>query len=89
MLQIDYGLNRAEIEKVNKYQELQSDLRETWDLQEIDILPVVVGATGLLKTNSKEYLTSIPGRPTSAEVQINAIKGSIKILKRALGQKFG
>ena len=83
----DYGLNRAERVKIAKYQDLQSDLRRTWSLKEIYIIPVVVGATGLMKNNLKNYLESIPGSPVAQEVQIAAIKGTVTILKRALGYK--
>ena len=81
----DYGLCRAEREKIAKYQDLQYDLRRTWSLKEINIIPVVVGATGLVKTNFKKYLESIPGSPSAQEVQTAAIKGTVSILKRALG----
>ena len=81
----DYGLNRAEREKLTKYEDLKNDLRVTWSLNEIDVIPVVVGATGLMKTNLKSYLESIPGYPSINEVQLGAIKGTISILKRALG----
>ena len=81
----DFGLNRAEREKLNKYQDLKHDLRDTWDLEEIEIIPVIVGATGLLKNNLSKYLQSIPGEPNLPEVQLSAIKGTVSILKRALG----
>ena len=81
----DFGINRAEREKIAKYQELKNDLRRTWRLKEIDIIPVIVGATGLLKKNLKSYLEAIPGSPNTYEVQLAAIKGTVTILKRALG----
>ena len=80
----DYGLNRAEREKLMKYQDLKNDLRTTWELEDICIIPVVVGATGLVKTNLQNYLKSIPGTPSCDEVQLSAIKGSISIIKRPL-----
>ena len=49
----DYGLNRAEREKITKYQDLKNDLKQTWSLKEISIIPVVVGATGLVKKTPK------------------------------------
>ena len=67
-----------------KYQDLKNDLRTTWELEDICIIPVVVGATGLVKTNLQNYLKSIPGTPSCDEVQLSAIKGSISIIKRAL-----
>ena len=40
----DYGRNRAEREKNNKYQDLKNDPIRTWGLSEIELIPVVVGA---------------------------------------------
>ena len=48
----DFGLNRAEREKMNKYQ----DLKDTWNLESVKIIPVIVGATGLLKTTLETSL---------------------------------
>ena len=81
----DYGLNRAERDKIAKYQNLKNDLKTTWSLQAIDIIPIVIGATGLMKTNLEKYLKAIPGNPSASEAQICAIKGTISILKRTLG----
>ena len=80
----DFGLNRAEREKHLKYQDLKNDLRTTWELEEIEIIPIVVGATGLLKSNFKDNLKKVPGSPTVEETQLQAIKGTITIIKRAL-----
>ena len=73
----DFGLNRAERHKVNKYQDPKNDFRQTLELENIDIIPVIVGATGLIKTNLKNYLKDIPGSP-------RAITGTVSIIKRAL-----
>ena len=37
----DFGLNRAERQKLLKYQDLKNDLRTTWELDDISIIPVV------------------------------------------------
>ena len=83
----DFGLNRAEREKITKYQDLKNDLRRTWQLKEADVIPVVVGATGMVKRNLGKYLKSIPGEPSVYEIQIAAVRGSVSILKRALGYR--
>jgi len=80
----DFGLNRAERHKVNKYQDLKNDLRQTLKLETIDIIPVIVGATGLIKTNLKSYLRDIPGSPSVEDIQMCAITGTVSIIKRAL-----
>ena len=52
---------RQETEKVVKYQDLKIDMADTYILQPIDIIPVVIGATGFMKTNLQKYLQFIPG----------------------------
>ena len=83
----DYGLNRAEREKRNKYQDLKNDLRNTWGLKNIELIPVIIGATGLVKNNLQQHLQDIKGSPALEEIQLAAIKGTIKILKRALSHQ--
>ena len=83
----DYGLNRAEREKCNKYQDLKNDLRTTWGLQSIELIPVIVGATGLVKDNLQKHLQSIKGSPALEEIQLCAIKGTISVPKRALSHQ--
>ena len=55
----DYGLNRAEREKNDKCQDFKNDLRRTWGLSEIKLIPVVVEATGLVKDDLKDHLQAI------------------------------
>ena len=80
----DYGLNTAERKKITKYQDLKNDLRTTWELDDIEILPLVIGVTGLIKDNFTETLKKIPGSPSVEETQLQAIKGTVTLLKRAL-----
>ena len=81
----DGGLNRAEREKKTKYQALMYDIKRNWNLKEVAIIPVIIGATGMMKNNFKNYLSRIPGDPSASEVQTIALKGTARILKRALG----
>ena len=81
----DFGINRAELEKVTKYQDLKNALRESWDLKEIDAIPVIVGATCVMKDNIQAYLDRIPGEPQRHKCQTAAIRGTLSLLKRALG----
>ena len=84
----DFGINRAEREKVTKYQDLKNALKDEWELKEIAVIPVIVGATGIMKDNLQSYLDNIPGKPDKYQVQIAAIRGTVSLLKRALGTSF-
>ena len=85
---IFYGINRAEREKITKYQDLKHALKEEWQLEEIEVIPIIIGATGLMKDNLQKYLDTIPGKPKKYECQVSAIRGTVSILKRCLGTKF-
>ena len=84
----DFGINRAEREKVTKYQDLKNALKDEWELNEISVVPVIVGATGIMKDNLQRYLDNIPGKPNKYQVQVSAIRGTVTLLKRALGTNF-
>lgn len=60
-------------------------MKRNWKLKNISIVPVIAGATGLLKKNFKDHLAKIPGNPRATEIQTIALKGTTTILKRTLG----
>ena len=84
----DFGLNAAERVKKTKYLPLMEDLKSSWKLHNINIIPIIVGATGLVKKNLKEYCSKIPGEPEVLELQIGALLGSKTIIKRTLAQSL-
>ena len=43
----------------------------------MEITPVIVGATGLVKRNLAEYLRSIPGEPKIYEAEVLPRRGSV------------
>ena len=84
----DFGINRAERDKITKYQDLKNALRNEWQLKSIDVIPIIIGATGLIKDNLQLYLEAIPGRPKKYQIQVAAIRGTVSLLKRCLGSSF-
>ena len=80
----DLGLNVAERRKINKYYHLAEDLKRNWNLDSIEIIPVIVGALGLIKKNLTELCSKIPGEPKVSELQTSALIGTVKVIKRAL-----
>ena len=81
----DYGLARQEREKVTKYQDLKNDMKDTYGYEPIDIIPVVIGATGTMKRNLQRYIQLLPCKITSLELQIEVVRETTSMLKRALG----
>ena len=48
------------------------------------IIPVVIGAFGLIKKGTDNYLAHIPGTPTLAEIQKITLMGTARILRKTL-----
>ena len=81
----DYGIGRQEREKVVKYQDLKNSIRDTYGVNPVDIIPVVIGATGVMKRNLKNYLQLLPCSVTSLELQIEVVRETVSLMKRSLG----
>ena len=79
----DFGLNATEIRKMTKYQDRKNEVKRLWKLKKTEIVPVMVGAPGMMKKTLTDYLEIIPN-----EVQVEAVRGSVKILKRDLGTRL-
>ena len=47
----------------------------------MEVIPVIVGAIGLVKKNLLKYLESIPGNPRYDEVKLSVLKSTTRILK--------
>ena len=41
----DNGINRAEREKITKYQDLKNALNDEWELNDIEVIAIIIGAT--------------------------------------------
>jgi len=52
------------------------------------VIPVIVGATGLMKYNLKTCLDSIPGNSKKYQCQVAAIRGTVNLLKRCVEGAF-
>ena len=57
-------------------------------MKKAEIIPVVVGDTGMIKKTLTESLKIILGNIAPNELQVEAVRGSLKILKRALGKRL-
>ena len=77
------------IKKMTKYQDLKNEIKRSWKLKNVGISPpVIIGTTGMIKKNLSEILITIPGNIITNELQMEAVRGSMTILKRALGTKL-
>jgi hypothetical protein len=48
------------------------------------VTPVIVGATGTISKSLRKYLSSVPGKRDTKELQKTAILGTAHILRKVL-----
>ena len=58
---------------------------DTYNLQPVDIVSAVIGATEFMKKNLHKYLQLIPENVTSLELQIKCARETFSVLKGAFG----
>ena len=81
----DFCLNNTKIKKMTKYQDLKNKVKRSWRLKSAKVVPVIVGAMGMRK-NITKILLSISGNITANKLQLDAVWGSVTMVKRALGR---
>ena len=79
----DRNIATKEFEKLSKYKDLEIEIGKMWHL-EARVIPVVVGALGLLKQGTSDYMDSIPGKPNLSEVQKITLTSTAHILRKVL-----
>ena len=60
---MDINISATEFEKLSKYKDLQIEVERMWQLK-TSIIPIVVGAFGLVKQGTAKHLKKIPGKKT-------------------------
>ena len=56
----DFGINNTEIKKMMKYQHRKNEVKRLWKRKSTKIVPLIIGATGMMKKNLTEILKTIP-----------------------------
>ena len=80
---IDRNISVKEFDKLSKYKNLQIEIERMWQLR-TTVIPVVVGAFGMVKKDVLHYRRSIPGEPNLQEIQEIVLTSTSHILRKAL-----
>ena len=72
---------------MTKYQDLKNEVKRMWKLKKPEIVPVIVRVTGIMKKTLRVF-NIIPGNITTNEQQMEAVRGSVKFLKTAIGTRL-
>ena len=74
---------QKEAEKKLKYKSLCTEIQRMWNLK-CTIVPVIIGATGIVTRSLKKNLETIPGKHSIDSLQKTAILGTSHIIRKVL-----
>ena len=77
------NVGHKETEKLSKYKDLEIEVAKMWRMKPT-IVPVIVGALGLVRKRMKEHASKIPGQISIEEIQKIVLLGTSHIMRRAL-----
>ncbi len=55
--------------------------------KKVEVVPVIIGTTGIVEKNMKKYLNKIPGQHNIYSLQRSAVLGNAHILRKVLSIK--
>ena len=73
-------------EKLSKYKDLEIEITRMWGMK-TQIVPVIIGALGVIKKGIDKQICKIPGNINVTELQKIALLGSAHILRKVLSIK--
>jgi hypothetical protein len=59
----DSKFNTKETEKLSKYEVLENNINRMWEVR-TKIVPVIIGALGIIKKGLEQKLQLLPGQPS-------------------------
>ena len=71
---------------MSKYVDLQIECQRLWN-KKVEVIPVIIGATGIVDKNIKNYVGRIQGCHNIYSLQRSTLLGTAHILRKVLSIK--
>ena len=81
----DERVNKREVGKIKKYKVLKDEIARMWDMKEVIVIPVVVGALGAISTGFEKYIAATGIEMRVEHAQNRALLGTARILRLVRG----
>ncbi|KAI5728931.1 hypothetical protein M8J77_006734 [Diaphorina citri] len=82
---LTHNIQKTEVEKVRKYEELKEDMKRTWKLTNITIIPIVISSEGVTSKCFKENLERLEVNKTARlNIQKSVILQTCHIVRKFL-----
>ena len=78
----DYNIIEKRNEKITKYIDLSIELKRMWNMENITIIPVIIGTTGTVYKGIKNEIDLIPGHIKIETIQKIAVLGTAYVWRK-------
>jgi hypothetical protein len=79
----DKNVIQKEAENKLKYKNLSIEIQRMWNMK-CFVIPVIIGATGIVSKSLQKYLETIPGQLLVYSLQKPVILGTLHIIRKVL-----
>ena len=83
----DNRVGTKELEKILKYQDLKMELSRMWTLNQVEVIPIVVGALRTVSKRLEAFLEKIGTVIPVEMLQKIALLGTARIIRRTIDMK--
>ena len=80
----DHNILEKRLEKIKKYTDLGIEIKQLWNMQRVDIVPIVIGCTGVVDNSFVRYLGKITAEINVFELQKIVLLNTCYIVRRFL-----
>ena len=80
----DCRICENEIEKIEKYQNLKTELKRLWLLKKVEVLPAVLGVLGSTSKGLSGWMDTLGIKLNVGMVQKSVLLGTARILRKVL-----
>ena len=80
----DDNIIEKRLEKIEKYTDLGIEIKELWNMQRVDIAPIIIGCTGVVDNSFVRYLGKMPAEIKVFELQKIVLLNTCYIVRRFL-----
>ena len=80
-------MGTKELEKILKYQDLKMEISRMWTLNQVEVIPIVVGALGTVSKRLEGFLEKIGTVIPTEMLQKTVLLGTARIIRRVMDTK--
>ena len=80
---VDKKIYLKKLQKLSKYKYIETEVTKMWKFK-TKTIPVVIGALGMIKKGTQNFIDQIPDKPSLQEMQKIVLTSTAPILRNVL-----